>query len=268
MAAHHNGDLGLAMELARKAHAAGADLVKFQFRTPVLCIPEAQKVILKETPWGSMSYLEYRERLEFQSWQWDDLAAELHRLGIPWFASPWDLPSLTRLMRYDPPCLKVPSACLTDLDLLHAMRQTGKPVIASTGMSNFPQIQRAVAALGPDRLILLHCRSTYPCPPEDLNLQAIVSLRERFAVPTGYSGHEVGLWTSLCAVVLGASVLERHFTDDRSRFGSDQAASVEPHGFADLVKQIRGWEEARGDGRLGEILDSERPVMARLRRVL
>lgn len=265
LGANHNGDLGTAIEMMRQAKAAGANLAKFQMRTPRLSIPQAQQDQLRETPWGPMSYLQYRERLEFTQPQWDDLA-DMARGILPWFASPWDLPSLERLLRYDPPCLKVASACLTDLELLTAMRHTGKPIIASTGMSDEAQITRAVSILGPDRLILLHCTSTYPAPANELNLQVMPWLRERFHVPVGFSGHHQGIWDGLCAAVMGACVVEKHFTLDRTAFGTDQAASLEPGGFARMARYIRRWETARGDG-IKRVYDSERPVMARLRRV-
>lgn len=265
---NHDGSIDRALLLCRAAKAAGADCVKFQKRRPRLSVPEAEWTRPKQTPWGeTMPYIEYKERIELGRDAYDAIAAECRALGLPWTASVWDLPSLAFLLAYDPPFLKIPSACLTDISLLEACRRTGRPVVASVGMSTMAQIQRAVAALGPDRLILLWCRSTYPCPPEDLNLLAIPALRERFNLPIGYSGHEVGLWTSLCAVVLGAVMLERHLTLNRAAVGTDHAASVEPHGLGNLVKHVRRWEQARGDGTVGEILPSERPVMARLRRV-
>lgn len=262
---NHNGDLVTALEMIRKAKDSGADLVKLQFRTPSLCIPEEEKTKIRQTPWGEMTYLRYRERLELGPIDVDAINAECHRLGLAWFASPWDLPSLELLLRYDPPCLKVASACLTDLELLEAMRRSSKPVIASTGMSTLDQIDRAVGILGPDRLILLWCTSTYPCSTEELNLAGIGVFRKRFRCPVGYSGHHPGIWDGLCAAVLGAAVVEKHFTLDRTSFGTDQAASLEPAGFARMVRYIRQWETARGDG-IKRVYDSERPVMARLRR--
>lgn len=263
---NHNGDLDRAFAMIHDAQAAGADLVKFQKRTPALCVPLAQQERIRETPWGAMTYLAYRERLEFDTEEFTKIDSHCRDLGIPWFASPWDLPSLEFLLAFDPPCLKVASACLTDLELLEAMRRSGKPIIASTGMSTIGQIRRAVEALGPDRLVLLHCTSTYPCAKEELNLRAVQSLRERYGVPVGYSGHHQGIWDGFAAAVLGACVVEKHFTLDRSAWGTDQAASLEPAGLARMVRYIRNWEAARGDG-VKVVYDSERAVMARLRRV-
>ena len=266
LGANFNGDVHLCLRMIDAAHAAGADAVKLQKRDPsMLCIPAQQRNQPKDSPWGILSYADYRRRLELDASGYDIIATHCRYRGIPWFASAWDEPSVDFLMKYDPSCLKVPSACLTDLSLLHAMRRTGRPIIASTGMSDEAQIASAVAILGPDRLVLLHCVSTYPAPVETLNLLCIPWLRERFQIPVGYSGHETGISTSLCAVVLGASVLERHFTTDRTLFGTDQAASLEPRGFATLVRDVRKWERARGTG-IKTVSDAERAVLHKLRR--
>jgi N-acetylneuraminate synthase len=185
---------------------------------------------------------------------------------MPWFASCWDEQSVDFVDGFDPPCYKIASACLTDDELLRHTRATGKPIVLSTGMSSFEQIEHAVETLGTDDLVLMHTTSTYPSPPEELNLRVIRSLEERFDVPIGYSGHEVGLYTTLAAVVLGARVVERHITLDRAMWGSDQAASVEPQGLARLVKDLHAVEAALGDG-VKRIYDSELPVMQKLRRV-
>ena len=214
-----------------------------------------------------MNYLEYRWRLELPHDAYHLIDVEARALGLAWFASPWDLPSLEFLLTYPVPAVKVASACLTDIAFLEEIRASGRPAILSTGMSTERQIKRAVAALGPDRLILLWCRSNYPCPPSQLNLLAIRRLAELFPLcPVGYSGHETGLWTTLCAVVLGAVMVERHFTLDRASFGTDQAASLEPPGLAKLVQQIRRWEQARGTGELG-LIPEEQEALAKLRRV-
>src|SRR3990167_3075193 len=188
---NHDGDLGKALEMLRAAKASGADAAKLQKRDCDLCIPDEQKGALRETPWwGPMTYLDYRKRLEFGRAEFDAIDQECRRIGLPWFASAWDVPSLEFLLAYAPPAIKVPSACLTDTALLEAIRRSGVPAILSVGMSTIRQINQAATALGPDRLILLWCRSSYPADPKDLNLTAILTLRERFQrCPVGWSGH-------------------------------------------------------------------------------
>jgi sialic acid synthase SpsE len=186
--------------------------------------------------------------------------------GLLWFASPWDESSVDFLENFTPPCYKIPSASLTDEALLRHVRKTGRPVVLSTGMSSMEQVRQAVKTLGQDRLILAHCTSTYPCKAEELNLRMIHTLKSEFDCPIGYSGHEVGLQATLAAVVMGAAFIERHVTLDRAMWGTDQAASVEPSGLARLVRDIRVIESALGDG-VKRVYDSERPIMAKLRRV-
>lgn len=263
---NHNGDLALAKRLIDAAYLAGCDAVKFQKRTPELCVPPEQRDIPRETPWGIMSYLEYRHRLEFGQPEYDEIDRYCRERGITWFASVWDEPSVDFLERYDPVCYKIPSAALTDHNLLRHLRRTGRPLILSTGMSTLEQIREAVDILGEDNLLITHCTSTYPCPPHELNLRMIETLRREFRCPIGYSGHEVGLQTTYAAVVLGACLVERHITLDRAMWGSDQAASVEPWGFMRLVRDIRVIEAALGDG-VKRIYESELPIMNRLRRV-
>lgn len=266
LGANHTGNVETALRMIQVAKEAGADVVKFQKRTVDLCIPPEQQGVQRETPWGRMSYLDYRRRLEFGQYEYQAIADVCKLLRVEWTASVWDEPSLVFLLQYDPPWIKIPSACLTDIPLLEACRHSGRPVVASTGMSTIPQIRRAVLALGPDRLVLLQCTSTYPCEAAELNLAAIVTLRNRFRLPVGYSGHHPGIWDGLCAAVLGACVVEKHFTLDRTAFGTDQAASLEPAGFARMARYIRNWEMAEGDG-VKLVYDSEQPILAKLRRV-
>jgi N-acetylneuraminate synthase len=204
--------------------------------------------------------------MEFQHEEYGEIDRYCKELGIPWFASVWDEPSIEFLEAFDPICYKVPSASLTDHNLLRCLHATGRPVILSTGMSTIEQIRAAVSQLDMSSLILTHATSTYPCAPEELNLQVIDTLRSEFPCPIGYSGHEVGLITSVVAVALGACMVERHITLDRAMWGSDQAASVEPQGFERLVKYIRVTEKSLGDG-VKKVYDSELPSMKRLRRV-
>lgn len=262
---NHNGDVDIAKRLIDAAVHAGCDAVKFQKRTPELCVPPEQRNQMRETPWGYISYLEYRHKVEFGVEEYREIDAYCRAKGITWFASCWDEPSVDFIEQFDPPCYKIPSAALTDAELLRRLRSTGRPLLLSTGMSSMEQIRAAVQLLGTDKLVILHCTSTYPCPVDELNLRMIETLRREFDCPIGYSGHEVGLPTTVAAVALGACLVERHITLDRAMWGSDQAASVEPHGFERLVKYIRVVESAMGDG-VKKVYDSELPAMARLRR--
>jgi N-acetylneuraminate synthase len=263
---NHNGDLEVAKRLIDAAVLAKCDAVKFQKRTPELCVPPEQKGVMRETPWGIMTYLEYRNRIEFGEEEYAAIDHYCKERDIIWFASAWDVASVDFIGQFDPPCYKIASACLTDDNLLRYHRRTGRPIILSTGMSSLEEIDHAVDVLGKQDLILLHCNSTYPAKPNELNLKTIPALKERYNLLVGYSGHEVGLQTTLAAVVLGACMIERHITLDRAMWGSDQAASVEPHGFARLVRDIRVIEEALGDG-VKRVYDSELPVRKKLRRV-
>ncbi len=263
---NHNGDVDLAQRLIDAAVDAGCDAVKFQKRTPELCVPEDQRDRLRDTPWGTMTYLDYRRRVEFGETEYRHLIDHCRARGIAWFASCWDEQAVEFIEALDPIAYKVPSAALTHGPMLELLRTKGRPVILSTGMSTMEQIDRAVTLTGTDQLILTHATSTYPCPLPELNLRMIETLRRRFDCPVGYSGHEVGLATTVAAVSLGACFIERHITLDRAMWGTDQAASIEPHGFERLVKDIRNIEAAMGDG-VKRVYDSEIPVMAKLRLV-
>ncbi len=264
---NHNGDLRNAFALIDAAKAAGMDAVKFQKRTPEVCTPRDQWGIERDTPWGRMTYLDYRHRVEFGAEDYRQIDEYCHEVGIDWFASPWDVESVDFLGAFNQPAFKVASACLTDDTLLRAMRATGKTVILSTGMSTPDQIRHAVEVLGSRNIILCHATSTYPAPPEQLNLRMIETLAAEYPnVPVGYSGHEVGLQTTLCAVALGAVLVERHITLDRAMWGSDQSASVEPEGMRRLVRDIRVLEASLGDG-VKQVYPGELSAMKKLRRV-
>jgi N-acetylneuraminate synthase len=230
---NHNGDLANAIALIDEAADAGCDAVKFQKRTPEICTPLDQWDTQRDTPWGRMSYIDYRHRVEFGIEEYAAIDAHAKRRGIDWFASPWDIESVDFLEMFDMPAHKAASACLTDDELLRRLRATGRTIILSTGMSTMRQIRHAVEVLGSDNIILCHATSTYPAPAAELNLKMIHTLQAEFPnVPIGYSGHETGLQTTLAAVAMGAVFVERHITLDRSMWGSDQAASVEPQGLA------------------------------------
>jgi N-acetylneuraminate synthase len=220
---------------------------------------------MRETPWGVISYLEYRYKVEFGYDEYQAIDQYCKEKGILWFTSCWDEESVDFIEQFSPPCYKVASACLTNHDLLRKMRGAGRPVILSTGMSTLEEIEQAVVILGTENLLIAHSTSTYPCPPEELNLRMIQTLQQTFDCPVGYSGHEVGLQTTYAAVVLGAAFVERHITLDRAMWGSDQAASIEPGGFIRLVRDIRVIEHALGDG-VKRVYESEQKARQRLRK--
>ena len=267
MGVNHNSELDVAKKMIEAAAHAGADAVKFQKRTPLKCTPPEQQTQMRDTPWGYISYLDYRYKVEFEFEQYQQNDSICHALGIAWLASVWDEQSVDFLEQFETPAYKVPSASLTDINLLKHVRQSGKPIIISTGMSTKDEILRGVDAVGLENLVIMHCTSAYPCEPEELNLRMIETLRTAFPnTPIGYSGHEVGLVPSAVAVALGACLVERHFTLDRAMWGSDQAASVEPSGFEKLVRYIRVVEVGLGDG-VKKVYLSEMSSLKKLRRV-
>jgi N-acetylneuraminate synthase len=261
---NHNGSLELAKRLIDAALASGCDAVKFQKRTVDAVYTPDELARPRENPFGATNG-DLKRGLEFGPDAYAEIDRHCRSRGIPWFASCWDRQSVDFIEAFDVPCYKIASACLTDDGLLAHHRQQGRPILLSTGMSTLSQIDHAVEILGRGRLIVLHCTSTYPSKVDELNLRVIPALLERYRVPAGYSGHEVGLATSVAAVALGACVIERHITLDRTSWGSDQAASVEPGGMARLVKDIRAVEAALGDG-VKRVYDSELPVRDKLRR--
>jgi len=263
---NHNGSLELTKQMIQAAFHAGVDAVKFQKRTPELCVPPEQRGQMRETPWGYITYLDYRYKVEFGEEEYQEIDRFCKELGITWFASVWDEPAVDFLEAFSPVAFKIPSASLTDHALLRHLRQTGRPLILSTGMSTMDEIRAAVDVLGRENLLITHATSTYPCDPQELNLRMIPTLRQAFDIPIGYSGHEVGLVPSAVAVALGACMVERHITLDRAMWGSDQAASVEPSGFERLVKYIRVTEQSLGDG-VKVVYESEMGARKKLRRV-
>ncbi|TFH31667.1 MAG: N-acetylneuraminate synthase [Anaerolineales bacterium] len=264
---NHNGDMELVKRLIDAAVEAGVDAVKFQKRTPELCVPDDQKEKKRETPWGYITYLDYRYRVEFEQDEYAEIDRYCRDKGMAWFASIWDEPSVDFLEAFSPIGYKIPSASLTDHVLLRHAHATGRPIILSTGMSTMEEIRAAVGLLGQDQLIITHATSTYPCEPGELNLKMIHTLQKEFTCPIGYSGHEVGLIPTVTAVALGACLVERHITLDRAMWGSDQAASIEPSGFERLVKYIRVTEESLGDG-IKRVYESEQPSRQKLRRII
>ncbi len=246
---NHNGSLELAKKMIDGAIFAGCDAVKFQKRTPEQCVPKDQWYIERDTPWGRMTYIEYRKKIEFGYDEYKEIDKYTRERGITWFASCWDEESVDFIEQFNPVIYKSASASLTDLSLLKKMKSTGKPLIISTGMSTLEEINKAVEELGEDNLLIAHSTSTYPCKPEELNLKMITTLKNRYPnIPIGYSGHEVGLSPTWAAVTLGACFIERHITLDRTMWGTDQAASVEVMGMHRLIRNIRDIENSLGDG--------------------
>ena len=263
---NHNGSLDLCMQLIDGAVEAGADAVKFQKRNPDVCVPEHQKGVMRETPWGEMTYLEYKHRMEFGEAEFDAIDTYCARKGIAWFASAWDLDSQRFLARYDLKYNKIASAMLTHVELLEMVAIEGKHTFISTGMSTLEEVDAAVEIFRrfdcPFEVV--HCNSSYPAASEDLNLNAIRTLRQRYGCDVGYSGHEFGLTPSYIAVALGATSVERHITLDRTMWGTDQKASVEVEAFQKLVRQIRSVEVMLGDG-VKRVTDAELPIRKKLR---
>jgi N-acetylneuraminate synthase len=263
---NHNGDLDIAKRLIDIASLSGCDAVKFQKRNPDVCVPEHQKNVLRETPWGTMTYLDYKYRVEFGKAEYDEIDSYCKSKNISWSASPWDLDSLEFLKQYELPFIKIPSAMLTNHRLLEACAKAGNKVILSTGMSTEEEIDEAVRILKKhtDNFALLHCNSSYPAPLNELNLSTIKTLQQKYKCEVGYSGHEFRLGTTVAAVYLGATIIERHITLDRTMWGTDHMSSVEPQGLIKLVKGVRELEEAYGDGVI-QVTDTEKPIRTKLR---
>jgi N-acetylneuraminate synthase len=262
---NHNGDVQVAKKLIDVAVFAGCEAVKFQKRTVDVVYTSAELAKPRESPFGETNG-DLKRGLEFGQSAYEEIDAYCRSKGIAWTASCWDEGSVDFIDQFDPPFYKIASASLTDNALLRHTRSKGKPIVLSTGMSTIEQLDHAVEVLGKDDLVLLHCCSTYPAQYLELNLKVIPVLRERYGVPIGYSGHETGIASSVAAAVLGACIVERHVTLDRSLWGSDHAASLEPNGIIRVIRDIRLVEMALGDG-VKTVVPSEIPVMQKLRRV-
>lgn len=262
---NHNGSLETAKKLIDVAALSGCDAVKFQKRTIDIVYSREELAKPRENPFGPTNG-DLKRGLEFGETQYKEIDRYCREKGILWFSSCWDEKSVDFMEAFNTPCYKIASASVTDDNLLRHHRKIGRPIILSTGMCTREQIRHAVEVLGSTQLIILHCTSTYPSKPEELNLNVISTFKKEFSCPIGYSGHEVGLSTTTAAVALGACMVERHITLDRAMWGSDQAASVEPQGFMRLVRDIRVIEQAMGDG-IKTVYESEKPIIAKLRRV-
>lgn len=262
---NHNGSLDIAKNLIAVAKNTGCDAVKFQKRTVDIVYTAEELAKPRENPFGPTNG-DLKRGLEFGEQQYRKIDEFCKEMEIAWFASCWDEPSIDFISQFPVPCYKIASASLTDDNLLKRHTETGKPLLISTGMSTIEEIDHAVEIVGKDNLILIHTCSTYPSKYGELNLRVIQTLRNRYGVPVGYSGHETGIASSVAAVALGACFIERHITLDRAMWGSDQAASLEPSGLTRLVRDIRLVEESMGDG-VKTVQESEVPIMKKLRRV-
>ena len=262
---NHNGDIETAKKLIDVSVEAGAQAVKFQKRTVEVVYSTDELLKPRDSIFGKTNG-DLKRGLEFGKKEYDIIDKYCKEKNILWTASCWDQDSLKFIMNYEPKFLKIASASLTDSSLLIEHKNTNLPIILSTGMSTMEQIEKAVNILERKNLILLHCTSSYPCKIEELNLKAINTLIEKFSLLVGYSGHEVGLATTVSAVALGPCVIERHITLDRAMWGSDQSASVEPIGFKKLVNNIRATEMALGDG-IKIVYQAEKDIIKKLRRV-
>jgi len=266
---NHNGDLSIAKKLIDIAKVAGCNVVKFQKRNPDVCVPEHQKSVMRDTPWGRMTYLEYKYKVEFGKKEYDEIDVYCNERNIHWTASPWDLDSLDFLNQYNVPFIKIPSALLTDLDLIRKTVETGKKIIISTGMSTLDEVDAAVKTIKETNAnasyAVLHCNSTYPAPNNDLNLRCIQTLKDRYNCEVGYSGHEFGLTTTIASICLGATIIERHITLDRTMWGTDQMCSVEPQGLIKLVRGVHELSNALGDGKK-VVTETEKPIRDKLRK--
>jgi N-acetylneuraminate synthase len=264
---NHNGDIDVARRLIDIAKSAGCNAVKFQKRTVEIVYSPEELARPRESPFGTTNG-DLKRALEFNLPEYREIDCYARDNQIHWFASCWDKHSVDFIDQFDVPCYKIASACLTDDDLLTYTRAKAKdrPIILSTGMSTLEQIDHAVEVLGKHNLVILHATSTYPAYYEELNLKVIPILRQRYGVPVGYSGHETGIPSSVAAVALGACMVERHITTDRSLWGSDQAASLEPSGITRLMRDIRLIETSMGDG-VKRVIQREYPIISKLRRV-
>jgi len=268
---NHNGSIKSAKKLIDIAKIAGCDYVKFQKRNPDICVPEHQKNILRETPWGKIKYIDYKKKVEFEKQEFDEIDEYCKKIGIKWTTSVWDLDSLKFSLNYDLDCIKIASALITNLELLEATSKKYDEIILSSGMSTEEEIDNAVkiALMYSKKVVLMHCNSAYPAPLSELNLSCIKTLKEKYKndnVVIGYSGHETYLHTSLAAVSIGAEYIERHITLDRQMWGTDQFCSLEPQGLFRLVQATRQLEIAFGDGVIG-VTPSELPARKKLRGV-
>tara|TARA_B100000959_G_scaffold99985_1_gene105759 strand:- start:196 stop:1053 length:858 start_codon:yes stop_codon:yes gene_type:complete len=248
---NHNGSVGLAKKLIDLAKKYNFDSVKFQKRDPDICTPEHQKDKTRTTPWGNMTYLEYKKKIEFGKREYEEIDKYCKKIKIDWFASVWDVNSLKFMKKFNTKYNKVASAMLTNRVLLELIAKEKKLTFISTGMSHIRNINDAVTIFKKNKcdFVLMHCVSNYPCREKDLNLNLIVTLKNKFKCKIGYSGHESSVSPSYAAWFLGADYIERHITLDRTSYGTDQAASLSEEGIRTLTASLSKFPEMMGDGR-------------------
>lgn len=262
---NHNGDIQTALKLIEAAKLARCDAVKFQKRTPEICVPKNQWNIIRDTPWGKMKYIDYKKKMEFNFTQFKKIQNFAKKLKIEMIASCWDIPSVHFMKKLNIKFYKIASACLTDLKLLKEIKKIKKPIILSTGMSTQDQIKKSVKILGTKNLCIMHCTSSYPARNDELNLNYIKKLNKMYLnAVIGYSGHEVNLSSTIAAFVLGARIIERHITLDRSMWGTDQKSSIEPLGLARLIRDLEIVQKSLGDG-VKKVYKTELPILEKLR---
>lgn len=262
---NNSGDVEIAKKLIDVSIECGVNATKFQTRTVDVVYSPEELSRPRESPFGETNG-DLKRGLEFNKEEYREIDSYCKERGLTWWSSAWNEEAVDFLAEFDLPCFKIASACLTDDNLLKHHLQYKKPIILSTGMSSYRQVDHAVDVLGTDNLIILHCTSTYPSVSEELNLRCIQELKSRYGIPIGYSGHELGLATTIAAVVLGACMIERHICLNRADWGSDMSASVEPQGIKRLVRDVREVEKALGDG-IKVVYDSEKKIIKKLRRV-
>jgi len=264
---NHNGDMDITKKLIDAGNACQWDCVKFQKRNPDICVPEKQKGILRDTPWGRMTYLSYKHKVEFGKTEYDMIDKYSKQKPIDWTASVWDLDSLEFIQQYDVPFLKIPSALITDDELVSETAKTKIPVIISTGMSTLEEVDNAVNLIMKEGLnpVVMHCNSSYPTPKEELNLRVIETLKDRYDTTIGYSGHEEDLEPTVIAVSLGAKVIERHITLSHDMWGTDQKSSLEVIGMDMLRKRCIEVETILGN-KNKKVTKSEFDVRKKLRK--
>jgi N-acetylneuraminate synthase len=264
---NHNGDIQIAKKLMDAAFATGWNAVKFQKRVPEICVPEHQKGVMKETPWGTMTYLDYKKHIEFGKEEYDYIDRYCKEKPLVWSASPWDMPSLEFLLEYDIPFLKMASATITNRELMEKAAKSGKTMVVSTGMSEWEEIDNAVDILekySKGNFVLLHTNSNYPAPRADLNLKMMDNLRKRYDCLVGYSGHEEGVEPSVLAACMGACMIERHVTLSHDLWGTDQKSSLTVHAMSMLHDRIQAIPEVRGTGER-VLTEGELKMRAKLR---
>ena len=264
---NHNGDLQIAKKLIDAVNACNWACAKFQKRNPDICVPEHQKSIPRDTPWGTMSYIEYKHKIEFGKKEFDQIEEYCIAKPIDWTASVWDLDSLEFLKNYKVPFIKIPSAMITDLELVTECAKTGLQIVMSTGMSTLEEVDRAVNIIMKNgkKPAIMHTNSSYPSPIEELNLNLIPFYKERYGCTIGYSGHEEDLQASMLAVLLGAKIVERHITLSHNMWGTDQKASLEVHAMDMLKKRCENIDIILGSA-IKTVTKSEIKIREKLRK--